>query len=144
MRLSLHTDYGLRTLIFLESNRKRLVAIREIADAYQISGSHLAKVAQHLSKLGVVESVRGRGGGIRLSQAAEQIKVGWLIRELEGDTGLVECFDDERNSCPISPACVLSKSLREAQDAFFRTLDEYTLADITSNRGELVMIFEAN
>jgi len=142
MRLSLHTDYALRTLIFLEAHRGRLVATREVAEAYGISDSHLSKVAQHLTGLGAVEAVRGRSGGIRLGKAAGDINIGRLVRELEGETGLIECFDEEINACPISPACGLKKGLWDAQNAFFEVLERYTLADISENRSRLVTLLE--
>ena len=81
-------------------------------------------------ELGLVEPVRGKGGGLRLSADPAGIRVGWLIQQTEPDLDLVECFDRSRASCPITPACKLRHVLLEAQRTFLESLDRYTLADL--------------
>lgn len=138
MHLTQFTDYSLRVAIYLGCHPDRLVSVEEISRAYGVSRHHLVKVAQILSGLGVVEAQRGRGGGMRLVRAPEEINVGWLIRQTEPHMNLVECFNPEENTCPISPACGLKGALRRAQDAFFQVLDEYTLDQLLTQRNNLV------
>ena len=130
MRLTQFTDYALRTLIYLGSYQDRLVAVAEVARAYRISYNHLVKVAGLLVDRGVVESARGRGGGLRLARPPREINVGWVVRQTESDFDLVECFDEGSDACPITPACILKSVLEDARDSFLASLDRYTLADL--------------
>jgi Rrf2 family transcriptional regulator, nitric oxide-sensitive transcriptional repressor len=145
MRLTQFSDYALRTLLYLGVHDDRLVPVVEVARSYRISHNHLAKVAGMLTELGVVEAVRGRGGGIRLAVPPGEVSVGWLVRQTEPDLHLVECFDRETDTCPITPACMLRSVLFEARKSFLDTLDRYTLADFLASRGrkqQLVQLWE--
>lgn len=136
MQLSTHTDYSLRTLIYLALQAgERPVTVQEIARDYAISANHVAKVAQTLSQLGYVKSLRGRGGGLVLAQTPAAIKVGQLVRETE-NLKLLECFGPD-STCPIDPGCKLKNALKKAQNAFLAVLDEYTLEDMLKNDREL-------
>lgn len=134
MRLTLFSDYSLRLLLYAGANGERLVTVSEIATAYGISRHHLVKVSQLLIGLGLVESVRGRNGGLRLARPPEEINVGALVRETEPDFHLVECFDRETNTCALAPACDLKSLLAEAQAEFLRVLDSRTLADLLEHK----------
>ncbi len=129
MRLSLFSDYSLRVLMFaaLKDDTFRL---EEVTAAYGISRNHLAKVVHSLSKLGYLDSRRGRGGGLRLALPAEEIRLGRLVRETEKQPVLVECFDPATNTCPIIGSCRLKGILGEAVNGFYATLDRYTLRDL--------------
>lgn len=135
MRLTQFTDYALRTVLYLGVHDGRLVPLAEIARAYGISYHHLVKVGALLTNLGVVEAVRGRGGGLRLASPPEDINVGWLVRRTEPDFHLVECFDRETDTCPITPACGLRHALFEAQTRFLEALDRYSLAHFLAAPG---------
>lgn len=137
MRLTDFTDYTLRALIYLGLHRDELVTIQEIADAYGISKNHLMKVAHQLGILGVVVTMRGRGGGLRLSREPRAIRIGQVIRDVEFDMTMVECFDGKSNQCVITPACTLKGALGKAREAFFSVLDDYTLEDLCKNEGKL-------
>jgi Rrf2 family nitric oxide-sensitive transcriptional repressor len=134
MQLTRYTDYSLRVLTYLALQPERLVTIEEISDAYDISHAHLTKVVHELGRAGFLETLRGRGGGIRLARAAENIRVGDVVRESEGKIALVECFDGATSHCRIEPICGLRGVLDEALAAFLRTLDQYTLADLVARR----------
>jgi Rrf2 family nitric oxide-sensitive transcriptional repressor len=112
-----------------------------VASAYGISSNHLTKVAQALGTTGVIELVRGRSGGVRLAKEPREIVLGQVVRRVEGDQVLVECFDTKTNTCIISPACALKRVLGEAQRAFYAVLDGYTLADVAGNPEALRRIF---
>lgn len=130
MRLTTFSDYTLRVLMFLALNRDRLATIPEIAAAYDISGNHLMKVVHQLARAGVIESIRGKGGGVRLAHEPEDIRLGQIIRASEGGAPIVECLADDARACRIAPACRLAAILVSVFDALFATLDEYTLADL--------------
>jgi len=132
MRLSLHADYALRTLMYLAVHDGHR-SIGEIAGAYGISKNHLMKVAQRLVAEGFIEAVRGRTGGLRLAQAADQVNVGRVVRTMEETGSFVECFEPSTNTCVITPACQLRHALAGALEAFFRHLDRYSLADLAKN-----------
>ncbi|MBK7016354.1 MAG: Rrf2 family transcriptional regulator [Sulfuritalea sp.] len=141
MKLTTFSDYSLRVLMYLALNRERLATIPEIAAAYDISENHLMKVVHQLARSGVIESVRGKGGGVRLALAPEDIRLGGIVRASEGSAPIVECLSDEVSSCRIAPACRLTAVLSRAFDALYATLDEYTLADLVqSPRGLKVLL----
>lgn len=129
MRLTQHTDFGLRILLFLAAEPERTATVAEIAGTYGISRNHLLKVANHLGRLGYIETIRGQRGGVRLGRPPESIRLGGVVRDLEPDMHLVECFDRSSNECRIVRECKLIGPLFEAQNAFIATLDQYTLAD---------------
>jgi len=130
MHLTTFTDYCLRALIFVALKGDKLATIDEIAGRYAINRNHLVKVIFRLGQLGYLDTIRGKGGGVRLAKDPAEINLGTLVRETEDDLALVECFQDRDCQCVIEPACVLKKALRQALDAFFRTLDGYTVADL--------------
>ena len=130
MRLSEYTDYSLRVLMYCAAHPDRLVTIGELAEHHQVSKNHLMKIVNDLSRQGVLETTRGRGGGLRLLQAAQDIRVGTVVRATETDFRLVECFDPTTNACSLSPACRLKQVFDSALQAYFRELDGGTLADI--------------
>lgn len=137
MRMTLHTDYALRMLIYIATRRDGVCTVNDVAEAYQLSRNHLLKVAQTLRGLGLIETTRGRSGGIRLAVAPGEIKVGALVRATEEDFSLIECMQAQGRVCAISPACRLKGMLHEALAAFLVVLDKYTLEDIVRNRATL-------
>jgi len=136
MRLTLHTDYALRLLMYLAIEPDSLQTIETIAARYRISRNHLMKVAQTLVQAGVVDSIRGRGGGLRLARPAAAINIGAVVRATEDGFALVECFHPQ-GDCIITPACSLRGPLEQALMAFLAVLDRYTLADLVANPGNL-------
>ena len=131
MRLTFYSDYSLRLLMYAAVRHGELVTIQEVATAYGISKNHLMKVAFELGRKGYLDTVRGRGGGFRLSRSPEKIRLGDVVRETEEDFTMVECFDPKTNKCAITAPCRLRGALSRALKAYFAVLDEYTLADLT-------------
>ncbi len=131
MRLTSFTDYSLRVLTYLGLQEDKLTTIREISDTYGLSENHLMKIIYKLGTLGYVETVRGRGGGIKLAGTPVQINLGRVVRQVEPDFAIVDCFDAQRlHDCVINPACRLQPVLQQAMQAFLDVLDRYTLADL--------------
>ena len=138
MRLSLHTDYALRTLMFLAARPGRS-SIGQVAEFFQISKDHVAKVVQTLARLEYVRSIRGIGGGIELLRKAEDIRIGQVIRDFEGATHLLECVGVE-NICVIQPTCRLKGVLAEAERRQMEYLDSVRLTDVVQPGGQLLEI----
>lgn len=134
MKLTSHTDFGLRVLMSLAIIPDRLVTIEELADRHAVSRNHLMKVAQSLIHSGFVEGVRGRNGGLRLARPPGAIRVGEVVRLLEEDVALVPCLGEGEASCVLSGACKLTVAFRRALEAFLTELDAITLADLTTPR----------
>ncbi|GHO46334.1 Rrf2 family transcriptional regulator [Ktedonospora formicarum] len=135
MRLTYQTDYALRVLLYLATcPDKHLANIEQISQIYSISNNHLVKIVHKLGKLGYLKTLRGRKGGIRLARDPATIIIGEVVRQTEEDFHIVECFDCEHNRCVITPVCQLRGALQEALEAFMRVLDNYTLADLTTNK----------
>jgi Rrf2 family nitric oxide-sensitive transcriptional repressor len=129
MQLTRFTDYSLRVLIFVGAHPDRLCTISEAAEAYRISSNHLMKVVNRLSSGGYIETVRGKGGGMRLSRAPNMINIGDVVRHMEDRFDIVECFNEKHQNCPLLPACPLRSVLVDAHRNFMATLDRHTLQD---------------
>ncbi len=134
MRLTQWTDYALRVLMFCAVNAQRENAptIAEIAEVHGISRSHLMKIVMELSATGWLSTSRGRGGGLRLLKPAEQIVIGEVVRQMEEDFTMVECFSTEGNACRIDGRCRLKGVLGQALQAYMAVLDGVTLADLVT------------
>lgn len=130
MHFTRFTDYGLRTLIFLAARPERLASIGEIAGAYRISENHMMKVIQRLGQAGLIETIRGRHGGIRLARPAEKIGLGDVIRATEADLAPVDC--GAGGGCAILEACRLRWVMNEAVATMLGVFDRYTIADIVT------------
>jgi Rrf2 family nitric oxide-sensitive transcriptional repressor len=141
MQLDKFTDYALRVLMTLAVRAPARVPTSEIATVFGLSENHLSKVATQLVREGFVTSERGRGGGLVLARPADQIRVGEVVRAMKRNDPVVECFGVDK-SCLILPACGLRGPLAQAQEAFFSTLDNYTLADSTVSRQALSTLLE--
>jgi Rrf2 family nitric oxide-sensitive transcriptional repressor len=135
MQLTQFTDYSLRTLVYLSSHPERLSTVAEIALAFQISENHLTKVVNRLASYGYIETVRGRGGGMHLARAPQLINIGAVVRDMEEHFDVVECFNAQKQTCPLLPACALKAALHEARRNFMGTLDRYTLKDVVGGTG---------
>jgi Rrf2 family nitric oxide-sensitive transcriptional repressor len=129
MRLTMMTDYALRLLMYVAHNPDRLCTIAEIAEAYDISEAHLMKITHQLGQAGFVETVRGKGGGMRLARSAGEINIGAVVRAIESDFVLVECFGSG-NRCALTSYCRLAGVLGGALESFLAHLDHHSLADL--------------
>ena len=143
MRLAEYTDYTLRVLMYCAANPGRLITIAEIAQVHNLSKNHLMKIVSDLARQGLVETARGRGGGVRLVKPPSQIRIGDVVRASETDFRLVECFDDATNTCSITASCRTKRLFGRALAAYFRELDAATLEDMVTpppRRGAVIPI----
>lgn len=134
MRLTRQTNYAVRILMYCASNEGRLSRIPDIAAAYTVSELFLFKILQPLVEAKLVETVRGRNGGVRLGRPADQINLFDVVRVTEENFSMAECFDSETADCPLIDSCNLNAALREALGAFFDVLSKHTIADLTADK----------
>ncbi|MDB5988295.1 MAG: Rrf2 family transcriptional regulator [Nevskia sp.] len=128
MRLSLHTDFSLRLLVFLAANVEgKPIGAARIAERFKVSGHHMQKVAQTLRRLGYVTSRSGRQGGLALARPAETVRVGDVVEALEGRGQMADC---RRGPCLFLGACALKVALDRAERGFIDDLRRYTIADV--------------
>ncbi|MBY8882432.1 RrF2 family transcriptional regulator [Actinacidiphila acidipaludis] len=132
MQLTKYTDLALRAAMRLAvADGRELLTTKEIAEAMRVPYTHTAKAIAHLRHLGVVEARRGRGGGLALTEQGRRSRVGELIRTLEGDRESVTC--EGANPCPLAGGCRLRHALREAQQAYYASLDRFTIQDLVAS-----------
>lgn len=129
MRLTNFTDFGLRALILLADRKPEVLSASVIADYFGVSRHHMAKVLQELAAAGFVEGIRGAQGGVRLARDPRDIRIGDVIRSLDRDQALVECFRADGGNCMLLPRCRLKGMLARANAGFLRELDRFTLSD---------------
>lgn len=134
MRLTRQTNYAIRILMYCAANHGRLSRIPEIASAYGVSELFLFKILQPLVEHGMVETVRGRNGGVRLGRAAAEITLFDVVRVTEDNFAMAECFEKDASDCPLVDSCALNEALRKALGAFFEVLESYTIETLIDAR----------
>jgi Rrf2 family protein len=120
VRLTIYTDFSLRLLMFLALKGNGLATIAEVAKAYGISKNHLMKVTHQLGLAGYVETVRGKGGGMRLAQRPQDIVLGEVVRRTEPDMTLVPCFAPEVYPVRYFKAARCGEHFPRRETLFFR------------------------
>ena len=134
MRLTDYIDYTLRVLMFCALHPERSITIAELADSHAVSKNHLMKIVNDLARQGLLQTTRGRGGGLRLLKSAADIRIGDVVRQSETDFRMVECFDTQHNACTLTAQCQLKQVIKTALNSYLAELDKVTLADITAPR----------
>lgn len=137
MRLSKQTNYAVRTLVYCAVNEPELSRVADVAKAFGISDMFLFKIILPVTRNGLLETIRGRRGGIRLARPAETINLLDVIRLTEDGFALSECFTHERETCPFRDRCAYTSALDRALQAFFSILSEYTIADLAGDPNAL-------
>ena len=140
MKLTQYTDFSLRALIALAAAPYRRHTVSGISSAYGISRNHLVKVVARLAELGYVQTTRGNGGGVRLAQAPQEIRIGQVVREMEAGLGVVDCLRRGSADCAIAPACQLKGLFAEATEAFLAALDNHTLSELVRPRAPIARL----
>lgn len=130
MRLTDHTDYSLRVLMFL-NEQKRLVTLNELSEKIRVSKSNLIKVSNQLAKLEFIETNRGRNGGLLIKDETGHRSLKDIILQTEPSFYIAECFSDQKCDCLYRNRCFLKKSLSDALHSFLNSLAQTTLNDVT-------------
>lgn len=135
MRITTFTDFSLRTLIYLASLPPgQMSSVQQVSKVYNVSQNHMVKVVGKLKKLGYIHAQRGKGGGISIAQAPEDINIGHVIAQMENHMDGVDC---NAPACQLAPCCELRKALMVGMQAFIAAMENYTLADIMTNKDQL-------
>jgi Rrf2 family iron-responsive transcriptional regulator len=137
MRLTRQTNYAMRILMYCAANDGRLSRIPEIASAYTVSELFLFKILQPLVEAGLIETVRGRNGGVRLGRPADTITLFDVVRVTEDSFTMAECFESDATECPLIDSCALNAALREALNAFFAVLARHSIADLVKDKTDV-------
>lgn len=130
MHLTSFTDYALRSLMYLANKPNKICNVSEIAIYFGISQNHLVKIIHRLVQFGYIHSTKGKGGGLRLACDPLTLKLGDLVKKLEPNMYLVECFNSTKNTCNITNFCKLKHVLHQANECFVAKLNQSSLADI--------------
>jgi len=138
MKLTSYTNFAMRALQLAALKAPDLIRVDDVVRVHGLARPHVVKIVHELGQAGYITTQRGRGGGFRLARHAQDIVVGDAVRLTEGSLDLVECFNPASNTCPLIGICKLSKALQDATRAFMAVLDDLTLADIASNRSDLL------
>ena len=142
MQLTRYTDYAFRMLIYLSLQEEDTrITINDIAEHFDIPRNHLIKVAHRLGQLGYIHTTRGKGGGVTLGMATDEIGLGDIVRHMETQLNVVNC---DQPPCPILPQCKLRGVLGKARNAFLETLDQYTLADLRQRPSQLKVLLKVS
>ena len=141
MQLTMHTDYALRVLIYLTQQREDLATISEISDFYKISRNHLVKVVHHLAGSGFIHTTRGKHGGMKLAREPRLISIGDVVRKMEPNFDIVECFENTSPDCVVTPVCKLKSVLQQAGEEFLGVLDCFSLADAIEQSEVTAQVF---
>lgn len=134
MRLTRQTNYAIRLLMYCAANEGRLSRVPEVAAAYSVSELFLFKILQPLVENRLVETVRGRNGGVRLGRPASEISLFDVVRVTEENFAMAECFENDATECPLVDSCALNEALRKALGAFFEVLESYSIEDLVKAR----------
>ncbi len=134
MRISTRGRYALRALLDVaRHDGDGPVSRQDIAGRQEISADYVAQLFRRLQSAGLVEGVKGPGGGYRLSRAAASITVADVVRAVEGPVALVECVLAECEAaqpCHRADGCVTHLLWRQVSEAVTDMLNAVTLQDL--------------
>ncbi|MBE0493526.1 MAG: Rrf2 family transcriptional regulator [Thiomicrospira sp.] len=130
MQLTKQTDFAFRVLIYLASKPAQdLSQIQTIATRFNISRSHVMKIVQKMANSGLIESIRGQGGGLKLAKPSDQINLREVVELMETTLNPVNCHEPV---CLIETSCVLKNHLYQAQEQYLAHLSQFSLHDIVT------------
>lgn len=134
MRMTAFEDVSLRALMLLSAaDNAEPLATRTIAEGVGTPYNHVSKAVLRLRELGLVESTRGRAGGVQLSELGRRATVGGVLRSLDTRPDLAEC-ESSNGDCPLNFQCNLRAAFRHAREAFYKALDEVLISSLPHGR----------
>lgn len=140
MRLTRQTNYAMRMLMYCAANNEDLSRVADIAKSYSVSELFLFKILQPLAKGGLVQTIRGRNGGVKLARPASEISLLDVVKITEDNFAMAECFENDAAECPLVDSCALNSALRKALNAFFDVLSEHSIEDLVKARPDINML----
>ncbi len=128
MKISKKSQYGLRSLVYLAQRDKEFSSLRMVSEAENIPFDYLEKIFSKLEKGGLLKSKKGSQGGYTLSKSAAKIKVGQVLRILEGEINLVDCIGPKK--CSRRSNCLTITAWDKIQKSLQKTIDSITLKSL--------------
>ena len=130
MRLTAFSDVSLRIMMLLSSLQEgEKLSTQKISEGVGTPYNHVAKSVAFLVNQGLLESTRGRSGGVLLSETGRKATVGQVLRSTEGDIPMIEC-EDENGNCPLDSFCRLRTVLARAREAFYASVDDVVISEL--------------
>ena len=154
LRISTKSQYGLRAMVYLAKHRDKISSLNLISEKEGISFDYLEKIISKLEKTGLIKAKKGVHGGYFLAKSPKRIKIGEIIRALEGDTVLVKCIAPIRSRrdksllhpslrsgkrgyrCPRERKCLTKNFWQKIQKTLNNVLNSITLADLINPEGK--------
>lgn len=137
MQLSKFTDYAFRVLMYVSRHQDELHTIAGLAEKLNVSQNHLVKVVHFMAKQHWLITMRGKGGGIKVTAVALAMPVGEVIRTLQGNPQLVSC---DAPVCILKSGCRLKSLLDEALEQFYQSLNRHTIAECVGSAQPIELI----
>lgn len=129
--ISTRGRYALRVLVDLaECRRTDYVTLKEIADRQEISEKYLESIVKELVRAGILEGLRGKGGGYRLNKQPEQIRVLDVLRLMEGSLAPVACLEEGGRACSRAADCRTLPLWKGLSEVVSEYLGRYTIQDL--------------
>lgn len=129
LKVSTKSQYGLRVMICLALSKNKICSLKEISQKERISFDYLEKIASKLEKAGLIKSKKGCKGGYFLAKISQKIRIGEIVKAVEGNAPLVRCTA-RSGSCPMIKKCFAKKFWQKLQKSLDASLNSLTLADL--------------
>ena len=134
MLVSTKGRYALRVMIDLaEHSSGSYIPLKDIAERQDISEKYLESIVVLLSKAGLLEGLRGKGGGYKLTKRPEQYTAGSILKLTEGTMAPVACLEDRANSCPRASECRTLPMWEKLNSQLEQFFEGVTIADLMKN-----------
>lgn len=140
LKLTRKLDYSILIMVHLAKQPDLPLSAKELAESYNLSPSLVANLLKTLSREGLIDSVRGKHGGYRLLRDPLDIRLGEIIRTVEGEFSLTECASPNMDSegCSLWGICPSKRPLQAIHNKIFSILETTTLSEIAFPSSELL------
>jgi Rrf2 family protein len=137
MRLSTKTRYGTRAVLDIAMHGENgPVTLNEIAERQDLSKKYVGHIVNQLLAVGILESVRGPQGGYMLARPARKIRLGEIVRALDGSLSPVRCVE-KPGFCDRSTKCAVREVWVALKEAVESVIDRITVAELVKRQEEL-------
>lgn len=132
MRITYKGDYALKAILELALHYGELITIHELAKRWDIPVKFLEQVLLELKRGGFVESKRGKIGGYLLAKDPKQVKLGDVIRFVDGSIDPIACLEKKYSGCNDIYKCVFRKVWQEVARSTAKVVDNITFEDLVN------------